>query len=550
MKRTPTLLLKKEANLALSARLSWLTELAQVDPMSGLTLSIKHITALLNDTALTLAEKISLIFAIDEANHAAACEQMVTFVKADQLKAEIAESMVDTNYAYHRIVFLSYVRLIGLSSHKPTELALDTTVQLTLLTRALCSALHMLKWRFFEHASAPANVWAQINALYLYADHHGYTKKIIQPYPEATDTCVNHLFLHLFMLGSLNYNEISKSHLYTIDQLLSHWVAEIRVKHQQESFHVFYIDLTKDHPARRIRQGLIGHRCLYWDLDEIEYAIDHALSLITQQQTPPLLDFVEIKNVQCLSQALAFLKLAWSTADYKRQRRKEMRHDTAKMATITLGLAPIHDLLSQFNQINPASQTVTARAAIDKPSPTRIVMGGGASTLMMGKEKWSIVNESNVGLGSVIQEKTNAETKPNRIVAMLMQHEHKKPVLGVVRNIKQMSAGKLKIGIEILSTDASPATLRTYPIKPDQPETEDEALVNPDAFDALYIPHHIHDARAACIILPSAHYVPHALYLLQVKHKQCVIQLGALLEHGDDWVKLNFLELTNLQSPE
>ncbi|HEY0562133.1 MAG TPA: hypothetical protein VGD04_02315 [Methylophilus sp.] len=541
MKPTLTSSAKKEGSQGRHARLSWLPELANVDPMTSLTLSIKHITALLNDTALTVAEKVSFICTIDEANHAAASEQIVTFAKADHLKADIADSMVGANYAYHRIVFLSYVKLIGLTSHKPTDQQAETVTQLYLFTRALCSAHDMLKWRYFERAAAPANLWSQACALYMQAEQQALTKQPIQPYPNSAETTVNHLFLQLFMLGSLNYNQLVKPQLHVIDQLLGHWMAEVRVKNKLESFHLFYIDLTKDQPAKRIRNGLLGPSCLYWDLDEIEYAIDQSLAQIAQHEAPALLDKVDIQNTPLLALALNTLKQAWSRTDYSRQRRKEIREDAAKTASVTMGLAPIHLMLHQFNQLASPAQPDEQPFTTHKTPAMRIVMRGSVSTLVMGKEKWHIVNQSTNGLGSVIQEKTNADTQPKRLVAILTQHEHKKPMLGVVRNIKQMSAGKLKIGLEILTTDPLPVSLQPYDLQPAQPLNTD---TDTPTFCGLYIPHDILAGRAASLIIPKQHYLAQAYYALQVKHKQLVIQLGAQIEDGDDWVNLNFSEQT------
>lgn len=541
MKPTLTTTLKKEASQSRHARLSWLPELSQVDPMTALTRSIKHITALLNDTALTVAEKVSLICSIDEANHAAASEQIVTFAKAEHLKADIADSMVDANYAYHRIVFLSYVKLIGLTSHKPIDKQAETIPLLCLFTRALCSAHNMLKWRYFERTAAPANLWSQACALYIQAEHLGLTKLAIQPYPNSAETTVNRLFLQLFMLGNLNYNQLIKPQLHIIDQLLSHWMAEVRIKNKRESFHLFYIDLNKDQPAKRIRNGLLGPRCLYWDLDEIEYAIDQSLAQITQHEAPALLDNIDIQNTALLAQALDTLKQAWSRTDYSRQRRKELREDTAKTASVSMGIAATHAMLTQFNQLASPAETEAQPNAAQKTAATRIVMRGSISTLVVGKEKWHIVNQSASGLGSVIQEKTNADTQPKRLVAILTQHEHKKPMLGVVRNIKQMSAGKLKIGLEILSADPLPATLQAYGLQQVPSPTTAADL---PAFIGLYIPHDILAARAASVIIPKRQYNAQVYYALQIKHKQLVIQLGALVEEGDDWMQWAFYEQT------
>ncbi|OYZ05723.1 MAG: hypothetical protein B7Y32_03510, partial [Methylophilales bacterium 16-45-7] len=221
MKKLLSSLINKEGLHGLNTRLSWLPDLDHLDAISGINLSAKNITSIVNDHALSVAEKIHLLLLIEDANHASLQQQITSFVKLDNLKTDITHHIVDVNYAYYRMAFLSYTKLIDLSFNKLPEQQPQPAIKLIVLARAISTAINMLKWRYFDRAGAPANLWSQINGLYQYAIEHQLLNTAIKPYQDSISTSVNSLFLQLWMLGNLNFSGLLKPQIETVAELLS-----------------------------------------------------------------------------------------------------------------------------------------------------------------------------------------------------------------------------------------------------------------------------------------------------------------------------------------
>jgi hypothetical protein len=546
MKKILSSFLKKDTVTNLSHRLSWLSELSQTDDTNRLRGSIKHITSILNDTSLTSAEKIGLLFTILDTNMDAVNHQIAIFAKSDNIKPDITDHIVDTNYAYHRIIFLALIKLTEISFTRTPHQQPSQQIKLDLISRALISATHMLKWRYFQHATAPANLWKQASELYQYAQTDAITKQTVQAYADdMPDTTIERLTLELFMLGGLNFNNLIKQQLEIISELLPIWSKDIRVKNKLESFHTFYIDLNKDQAARRIRKSTPSVFCLYWDLDEIEYAINDSIQLINQNKKSPLLDNLKIQNPILLREALTFLKKEWSRSEYKRQRRKESRTEITKQAFVNIGIKSSCELMGQLDLSAHAITTLMDGTINERRQNTSLVMMGSTNTLVVGKDKWNITDESQLGLGTLIQDNKNLQIKPHKLVSFLTSKPHAHPVVGVVRNVKQIAGGNFKIGMEVFTDQPNLAYLKKFTLKKEYEtaqNTAQETATEYAEFTCIYIPQNTPSGHIRSLILPKTEYIPNSFYEVRFKNKREIVKLDNPVEYGDDWIKVKFPE--------
>jgi hypothetical protein len=545
MKKILSSFLKKDTTANLSHRLSWLAELSHTDDTDRLRASIKHITSILNDTSLTSPEKTGLLFTILETNKDAVDHQITIFAKSDNLKPDITDLIIDTNYAYNRIIFLALIKLTEISFTRTPHQQPSQQIKLYLISRALISATHMLKWRYFQHATAPANLWKQTSELYKFAQSDALTKQEVQAYTNMSDTTIERLTLELYMLGGLNFNNLIKQQLEIISELLPIWSKDIRVKNKLENFHTFYIDLNKDQAARRIRKSTPSVLCLYWDLDEIEYVINDAILLINQHKKPSLLDYIKIKNPTFLREALTFLKKEWSRNEYKRQRRKESRTEITKQAYVNIGIKSACELMDQLGLSIQVMTTPIDGMINEKKQTTSLVMKGLTNTLVIGKENWSITDESQQGLGTLIQENKKLQIKPRKLVSFLTTKSHAYPAVGVVRNIKQIAGGNFKIGLEVFTDQPNLAYLKKFTIKKEYEATQNtlqESATEHAEFTCIYIPQNILSGQIRSLILPKIEYIPNSFYEVRFKNKREIIKLENPIECGDDWIKVNFPE--------
>lgn len=543
MKNLLTSLIKKEGVHSLNTRLSWLPELTHLDAISGIKLSIKHITSILNDSALSVSEKIHLLLLIEDANRSTLQQQLAAFIKLDNLKPEITHHLVDMNYAYYRMVFLSYTKLIDISFNKPREQQPHPSIKLVMLSRAIMTAIHMLKWRYFERAGAPANLWSQSNTLYQYAAEHQLNTMMGKPYADMLPTTIDCLLLQLWMLGNLNFSGLLKSQIETVAELLSLSMQDTTPHPTWRTRDIFYVELTKDHAARRVRKMIPGTYALFWDMENFETAAQHTLHQLHAHQ-PVTFYNASLKNTHLLEETLSYLKKEWSRTDYKRQRRRELRHDIIRTASVSVGFAAVCDLLQQFDLNHVPVKNLTDGSLTKRPVQTRVVSQGSTNTLVVGKEKWNILNESTLGLGTFVSQEISPTVKPNKLVAILTSRVHTKPAIGVIRNSKQMSGGKLKIGIELLTENPNLASLKKFEIKKEtniQDQGTASSLLKTEFF-AIYTPYHTLLNKPASLIMPKIEFVPRTFYEIHFNQKREIVKFDDPIEQGDDWVCVSFPE--------
>jgi hypothetical protein len=532
---------KNEGNL--HARLSWLAELTQLDELAGLKLTLKHITAILNDTALATSEKIELIFAIEDAVHTSACHQLTSFAKVDNLKSDITNSIVEHNYIFSRTLFLTHAQLADISFNKAPDQQPSDLLKFTLIARGLIYGTHMLLWRYYEHAAVPANIWQQASSFYQLAETHLIAHQIGKPFNEDSKQSIKDLYLALLMLGSINFNNLTKLQIEMIHGILNAWIHKVKVSTSLSSHHVFFVDLQKDEGVMRIRNQRFPAKSLFWDMDGIELEIDLCLKLIAEHKKPEILQKLNTPSMPIFQEMLLFLKREWSRKEYKRQRRKETRKETSRSAAVSMGIAHVHEMLKQFDLTGQAVKSLVDGTLNDRRLATGVMMRGNTNTMVGGREKWTIHDESEFGLGSILQQENATHVKPNKLISIYSQTRDNLPAIGVVRNLKQLTAGKLKVGIELFTHTPDIAVLKKFDIKKEQDTKTDPLLnIHNQEFLGIFIPKQETTNQAASIILPKIDYMPNTFYSVVLNKHREIVKFQTPIESGDDWVRLSFPE--------
>lgn len=544
MKNPFNSILKKESVKKATDPLSWMSTLSTLDGPSQLRLCIQHITRLLNDKQLSILEKIDAIFTIDEHNQAQIKRQMDSFARADNLKQSVSDNIISNHYAYERIMFLAYSKLIEKSFSQTDEAEPDSEKKKLLLVRTILIATKMLKWRYFDHNSAPTQLWLQTHRLYKVANQHQLADATVIPYADAQETSFKSVYLILQMLGAVNHNALLKSQIDCSEKLLHTFVLSIRVKHELEKYHSFYVDLDKDKAADRVRtRPPKGNNCLFWDLDEAEHLIDTAIEELTNNKAAPLLTGHGIRPRRTHLDTLLSLKKEWAKAGYVRQRRRVSRQANAKMVSATLSIEHIIPLIKQRQNIKETARGFLDGTLSDRRLSTSVVMRGNINTMVIGDEKWVIQDESNIGLGSVI--KTSRNVRPNKLIAIHNENNDTKIAVGVIRNTKQLSGGKLKTGIEILSDKVLVTNIKkldTKRTKSEPLDLEEKERLENQPFEVIYLAENLLTESPASLLVPKINFMPNSFYELNYKGQHEIIMLQEVLESGDDWLRLAFPE--------
>jgi hypothetical protein len=308
---------------------AWMTQIKGMDDISA----IEFATAKLGDEFKTNAfsdpTNLEALFTIDENTHTIVERITTHFIHIEHISAELEERASNAVFFYHRKLFLIYFSLID---HFHDQYQKHIHV---LLARAIRNATQMIKWRYYNYQSAPANVWLQISQLYLLAENLSLLNAKIQPYTDLEPISISNAYIQVCMLGTLEGLSLKCEQIELVCKVLNVWASKTTVdKVFDEQQHLFYVDTTSNKPAKRIRTFKPASTYRYWNFDSVISKIELCMSLIEFNTSPKQPFMKELVSHKDAFTTFETLSTEWSRIDYSRQRRTEERNSTASVATV------------------------------------------------------------------------------------------------------------------------------------------------------------------------------------------------------------------------
>jgi hypothetical protein len=545
--------------------LSWGNELAAMDDISAIEYSIKKFN---DDSKLNIFQDdqyLDAFFAIDEKTHIIVERITEHYINIGNMSIELEERIANAVFLYHRQLFLIYCTLIeNLAPFQPQSL-------LMMLVRAINNATKMVKWRYFNYQSAPANVWLQLSKLYLTAEKQGILDTYVRIYGNKEITTISSAYIQACMLGSLESLSFQRKQIDLVSQMLTYWTPKILIqKTYDENKHLFYVDTARDVPAKRIRnyKPIDSHR--YWCFDSVNLKVELCLSLIEYNITPKQ---QEMKNFISNKFALATLEILrneWSKVEYKRQRRGEDRVKTTKYATTTFGFEDTCYHIKQHEnaQLQNGERSYQGSKSFDERLASHYVSKNYDQSnviyLDLGAGQSKIIDESTNGIGLYIN-KAASEVSLGMMVGVSISDQKMNTKVGMIRSIKPVLGNELHIGIEILSTlamsiEAKNMNLQAYEASSvkskitanasfarydlNEPVKLDDYSAN---FTCLYLPSEFSLSKQESIIIPRLHYSKNDSYKIIISGTEKLVKFTNTLENHDNWLRVEFTQINEIQ---
>ena len=549
---------------------AWLADLKDLDDLTALQFSTKHLTQLLNpvDAAETpgLELQLDLILALEATNQSRLEKLSTQLANVENMKIELENSIFDACYNYCRQSYIFHLKLIeqvfsqskqsatnnAESAYQPN----DATLVL-LLARALYAAFNMIKWRLFSQTSPPAKVWLQLNMLYKLAVQRSLLNNPIELFNTSPSTALSANFVQCWMLGNLAQSSMQKYQVEIACRVLTTLLtrAYISNKYTLEQY-LFFIDLDQDIAAKRMRDAHAGDSCRYWELDELEKQLVVAITVSNRGEIPESLAFSKIDHAKKLNDTLHVLLDEWKRLGYVRQRRKSVRQASSKTARVNAGIVDICNQVNQANQISSGLRLSREGTTLDERIRARTTLKQNSNlTVNSGSlDTWIITDESLQGLGTRVNKYANILARPNKLLGLMIDDDPSKVIIGMIRSVKPTQANQLRVGIEIISHHPKWVQLKQAGnqgrfsdtlIEADSPTASLNAntlISNADVgfFAGIYLPIEAGLSDTSVLILPKTLFRANANYLINMDGKPTQILLESAIESRDDWVKVAF----------
>ena len=554
---------------------AWLSELKDMDDLAALHLSTRHLTQLANTATanasednqaenantLTTTQRLNLITELEDLNKSRLEKLAVQLCNVENMKVELENSIFDACYNYCRQSYIVHLKLIEqvfgaeASSVEKNDVPDQQAVTL-LVARALYAANNMIKWRLFSQTNPPAKVWSQVNTLYKIASKHNLLNVPVEVFNLSPLSTLAAYFVQCWMLGQLAQASLQKYHVEIGTRILNTLCTRAHISSQYTpEQYLFFIDLEKDEPTKRMRDAYASDSCRYWELDELEKQLTIAMTVSDRGEIPQSLAFSKIDHAKKLNETLAILIEEWKRAGYLRQRRKTPRYASSRTARVNAGMADICSQVHQSNQIKSGLRLSRDGTTLDERlrAHTTLRQSSNLSVNSGTLDTWIITDESQNGLGTRVNKYANILARPNKLIGLMIDDDPSKITIGMIRSVKPTQANQLRVGIEIISHHPVSIQLMQSP----QSERFGDTIVDLNSlkktnnlssasvtdmgyFSGIYLPIEAGLSDSSMLLLPKISFRSNTNYIVNMNGESSQILLGEPVESRDDWVKVSF----------
>ena len=554
---------------------AWLSELKDMDDLAALHLSTRHLTQLANTATanasednqaenantLTTTQRLNLITELEDLNKSRLEKLAVQLCNVENMKVELENSIFDACYNYCRQSYIVHLKLIEqvfgaeASSVEKNDVPDQQAVTL-LVARALNAANNMIKWRLFSQTNPPAKVWSQVNTLYKIASKHNLLNVPVEVFNLSPLSTLAAHFVQCWMLGQLAQASLQKYHVEIGTRILNTLCTRAHISSQYTpEQYLFFIDLEKDEPGKRMRDAYASDSCRYWELDELEKQLTIAMTVSDRGEIPQSLAFSKIDHAKKLNETLAILIEEWKRAGYLRQRRKTPRYASSRTARVNAGMADICSQVHQSNQIKSGLRLSRDGTTLDERlrAHTTLRQSSNLSVNSGTLDTWIITDESQNGLGTRVNKYANILARPNKLIGLMIDDDPSKITIGMIRSVKPTQANQLRVGIEIISHHPVSIQLMQSP----QSERFGDTIVDLNSlkktnnlssasvtdmgyFSGIYLPIEAGLSDSSMLLLPKISFRANSNYIVNMNGESSQILLGEPVESRDDWVKVSF----------
>jgi len=518
--------------------LDWLDDLDGMDDLTALEKTTLFLSTFTNDPSISDTKRLELLFAIDERNYQRIEKIFGQYIKFDNLRPELDQRMADAIYYFYRQLYLNY--------HKQIEVIFSLTDKLRLhyqdfplaVGRAMHAACAMIKVRYFSRLPTSNAAWLQVFQLFKIAEDEEFLDAPLKIYEDLNPASVSATFVHICMLDSINKSNMNRHQIDLAANIIKTLVPEIKTSDTyNEKRHLYFVDLMVDKGAQRVRQSHLTPSCRFWETDELSIKMELLIHCIKTKKLLEPFALGNIANSPHLLEMLMHLQVEWSKTEYRRQRRKEDRKSTNRIATVSYGIDSVTNQIKQlYNKRIPSGKSFEERLSAHS------VNTHGYNVLMpyATGERWIVIDESSTGIGAEVSKEHCLTIKPDKLASVIFTAPSDSAIIGVIRSVIELAQNRRHIGIEIISRHAILVQIVKLDTKNSR-GSDDSILISENILGVpgLYLPKEDGLSESASIILPRINFLENTNYQISSMDKKISVRLGTALEQKDDWVRVS-----------
>lgn len=521
-----------------AADLSWLDDLAKLDDITAIENSTQKLKDCFANDSINAADRLRMLLATDTENRQRVLKITRQFVDFENMRPELETHTADTMYFYHRQIFIGYRSFVDCFLDANGDILFTYNRLPVILGRALQAAYAMTRWRYYRQQSAADTTWSEIFGLYRILEQESLLDLTVPLYHDEPDIHLAASFVQACMLDSLGSSSLSKEQVERTTLLLEKLIPWSNIsKHYNENRHLFYVDLSADRGAKRIRMLDAHPDFRYWDTDQLSARIDADIQALDRDLPH---DLEKIGSNSELLEIFTLLRSEWSRNGYKRQRRSEERRKVIKRVIVSYGFQDVCDQLKNISHSLYKAPLKQSETSLDDRLMNHNSVRTAPSIVYedLTRQRWMISDESNSGYGVIFSDELPTEIKLGKLLGLVVEDQPKRLIIGHVKSINKAAKADNHLGIKIISREANWAQLSHASLKTENSENANGLSNQILKFAAIYLPVEPGLLNWPSLILPRIEYVEHGIYQLFQQNHASMVQLGAPIETKDDWIEV------------
>lgn len=422
-----------------------------------------------------------------------------------------------------------------------TALRRDFTMLATSLHRSLYYLNQGLLIRYQVYEPNTSECWRRIHRSYAAAERKGLQSSTVKDRYRLNkqSTTIEDQYKQILLLALANPYRHSQTDMTWIYLLLERWTPLCQfhpANHFDERQSACVVDLAGDEAPSYIAYSTVplSATCRMLDTSALIQSLRNSLPRNPDEAPDQLAESGAPQTTIRWRDLLHSLITAWGMTTKRRFSRLQPK--TTDIG-VSLGLSAIHQLIDHVDPM-PTSE---AAGIVERPaapgSRNNASIGAAAGSGNSDTYLCEVINESAEGSRLRWHNTNKGKIRVGELVAIHHPHESGEiPGIATIRWLKTIGRHVVEFGIQLLSPDAIPITIRLY--------SEKDQDSGHDYLKGLYIPEFNATRQPASLILPAFLYHTNDIVSLMMDDQEHCLRLVKTIETTQGFSRFHFSALT------
>ena len=495
-----------------------------------------------NSTAFT-KDRLAVLMLLDEKSRDLQDTLVRQYLRNPRMSRPAENRLWHAVYGLYWEIARGYHAAVLQSAHDAGKDAQPELFPLVTL-RAIRTFGQLLKWRAIRYLPAGNHLWQRLHKLYRAAESAGFHRLPQRAYAGETAECsCETAYLHVLMLNLADSGTLYPKQIDLIDQWLCGWHGMLQLDNNFDpDTHVFAVDLSADHGARRVRKPDSDKPLRFWATAALQQKLQDIHAALQQGNAPEALGLAENARTAESLELIEYLLHQWSSLASREQRRAP-RESTKRLVDVTHGLSALVGQIKAANtpasvspyglglSYNEAADVQVYGFITDRTRERVSHLHAPAIAASPDVERWVIHDESECGYGALVESRDKDWLRVGALIG-IKSHDASQWQVGIVRRLSRVNDDTRSVGIEILAETPALAMLH---------DTTSSGYTV-DGFDnsGAQLPHPslwLTDSTGAdSIVIDPVHFMPGKVFQVHGAPERKFIALGSPIEHSEGWL--------------